>query len=274
MLKKYILYIFFIALTQNSFSVTLKSIFTFSSQIGIVAEGINNSTKSAKFKLANTFIGPKRKSSYRLSIAPVYGFYKINKNHATKVQPKLSTQFNFKHEFTTDRQYKAFFSYGVEYFLHGLNYNSYYFKPDTLQLYDKNFDYTHGLILQELALPLQFRYSFFRENNALFSPYFAVGYQLRFMLPAKLNITQNGNPIKEELVDVTFKNPLFYKNLNSGIYATAGFQKNGINGAKTGFFIELQTKYGFSPYSFYTKYVATSLFTNSVHVAVNIGLKF
>lgn len=217
---------------------------------------------------------PKKKSCYRICIAPVYGFYGINKNHATNTQPKMSAQFNFKHEFGGDRQYKAFFSYGIDYFLHGLNYNSYYFKPDSLQLYNKNFAYQHSLIMQEIALPIQFRYSFLNENNALFSPYVALGYQLRYMLPANLKIAQNGNQIINSAVDVAFKNPLIYKNINSSIFASVGFQKNGINGSKTGFFIELQTKYGFSPYSFYEKYVASSLYINSVHLALNVGVRF
>ena len=45
--------------------------------------------------------------------------------------------FGLKREIKADRSRKTFFTFGIEYFMHGLNYYSYYFRPDTLNIYDK-----------------------------------------------------------------------------------------------------------------------------------------
>ncbi len=210
----------------------------------------------------------------RISFGPVLGLYSINTNHAKTPTQKISALFCFKKEVRCDREYKLFFLFGAEYLIHGLNFKSYYFKPDSLQLYDKTFAYNYSLIIQEINLPLHVKYSFKPENNSLFSPYLMIGYHLRFLLPANVNVSQNGNSVKKDEVDLQFKNPLFYNKLNSFVSASLGFQKNYSAKSNGGFFVELQYRYGFSPYSFQTNYSASSLYINSMHLSLQLGLKF
>ena len=210
----------------------------------------------------------------RFGFGPALSIYSVNTHHAKSPAQKMSALFSLKKEVLCDRNYKFFFLFGVEYFVHGLNFKSYYFKPDSLQLYDKTFPFNYSLVIQELGLPLQVKYSFKRENNTLFSPYLMIGYHLRYLLLANVNVSQNGTSVKKESVDLQFKNPLFYNKLNSFVSLSLGFQKNNINRGVGNFFAEVQYRYGFSPYLFNTNYNASALNINGMHISLQLGLRF
>lgn len=210
----------------------------------------------------------------RLNVGPAIGFYSINTNHAQNPQQRISAIIGFRKEIKVGRDYQTFFLIGVDYFFHGLNFKSYYFKPDSLKLYDKSFGYDYSLLIHELNLPLQFKYLLKRADNNLFSPYITIGYHLRFLLPPSLKISQNGNLIKTDNPDLKFKTPLFYDKLNSFISASLGWQKNSLSNSKGSFFVELNFRYGFSPYFFESNYAASSLYISSTHLSLQLGLKF
>lgn len=172
------------------------------------------------------------------------------------------------------RDYRSFFLLGVDYFFHGLNFQSYYFKPDTIHLYDKSFGYKYSLFIHELNIPMQFKYSFTRENNSLFSPYVMVGYHLRYLLPGTLKITQNGDEVKTDIPNLRFQHRLISNQMNAFFSATFGWQKNNTASSKRGFFMELSYRYGFSAYYFETDYAPTSLLINDGHLALLLGVKF
>ncbi len=211
---------------------------------------------------------------YRFIFGPSIGFYSINKNHAQLSSPKMSALIGFRKEVRCDRQFRTFFLFGVDYFFHGLNFKSYYFKKDSLKLYDKDFAYDYSVIIQEINVPMHVKYSFNRENNSLFSPYVMIGYHLRFLLPAQINVSQNGNSIKKSTEDLDFKNSLFGKKVNCFLSASIGWQKNAINHSKVGFVLEANYRYGFSQYSFQTDYSASSLYINGSHLSFLLGLNF
>jgi hypothetical protein len=210
----------------------------------------------------------------RIFFGPAYGFYQLNKNHAKDPVSKMSALAGFRKEIRCDREFKFFFLFGADYFFHTVGYKSYYFKPDSLKLYDKEYAYDHSLFLHEIQLPLQVKFSFRRENNSVFSPYVMFGYHLRYLLPGTLTISQNGNKVISDAVDVQFKNKLFHNTINSGLNLSVGWQKNSVNNSRGSFMVELNTRYGFSPYFFTEDYAASSLNMNSVHLSLLLGLKF
>jgi hypothetical protein len=210
----------------------------------------------------------------RINFGPVIGFYSINKNHATRPSQKPSLLVGFKREIHLGNEYKTFFLFGIDYFLHGLNFKSYYFDPDSLKIYDKSFSYSYSVVIQELNLPLQVKYLFKREDNSLFSSYVTAGYHLRYLLPGSVKVSQNGNQIIEDQPEIKFKNPLFNEKLNSFASLGVGWQKNSLTSSKGSFFVELNLRYGFSPYYFETSYTASSLYINSLHLSLQLGLKF
>jgi hypothetical protein len=223
------------------------------------------------------FSQPGRKGSgngNRLYFGPVLGFYSINKNHATSPSQKPSAVIGFKREQRIGNDYKTFFLIGAEYFFHGLNFRSYYFDQDTLQLYDKSFGYNYSLFIHELNLPIQFKYLFKRADNSLFSPYVIAGYQLRYLLPGILKVKQNGVLVKDDNPEVVFKNALLTNKMNSFVSLGIGWQKNSLRNSKGSFFVELNGRYGFSSYYFSTNYSASSLYISGTHLVLNLGLKF
>ncbi len=62
-----------------------------------------------------------------------------------------------------------------------------------------------------------------------------IGYHLRYLLPGTLHVSQNGDAVKKDRIDLAFKNPLIYNKINSFISITAGWQKNSLNSSKTSF---------------------------------------
>ncbi|HOZ86142.1 MAG TPA: hypothetical protein PL029_00225 [Bacteroidia bacterium] len=210
----------------------------------------------------------------RISAGPVIGFYSINRNHAKGLFPRPGGMFSYKKEIRFGHDYRTSFLFGFDYFIHGFTFLSYYFTQDTLQLYDKKFNYKYSVLLQEINLPFNVKYSFNRENNSQFTQYFMIGYHLRYLLPADLKVTQNGNTVITDNPQMKFKNHLISEQINAYLSASFGWQKNNTSSAKAGFFIELNYRYGFSPYYFETKYSARALFVNSSHLSLQLGVKF
>lgn len=218
---------------------------------------------------------PKKGNGSRVHFGPALGFYSVNKNHAVNPTGRMSALVGYAREIHIGHQFKTFFLFGADYFVHGLNFRSYYFKPDSLQIYDKSFAYTYSLFIHEINIPMQFKYLFKREDNSIHSPYIAVGYSLRYLLLANLKVSQNGNVLaSDENLDLKFRTPLFYNKLNSFITLALGWQRNSIRNQGLSFYTELNLRYGFSSYYFQKDYAASSLYMNGLHASLQLGVKF
>ncbi len=221
------------------------------------------------------FPGRGSRDSYtRFGIAPVIGFYSLKTPHAISAKPRMSFSAFVKKEWSMDHRNQTFLSIGLEYFLHGVNFKSYYFNQDTLQLYDKSFGYNYHLYIHELNLPIQAKYTFNSTTNSLSTPYISIGYHLRYLAAASLKVDQDGVIQKSGYVDMKFKNPFLSSKINSFVGINFGFQSNKTRNSSTTFFVELSYRYGFSPYYFQENYSASSLYINSSHLSLNIGVGF
>ena len=217
----------------------------------------------------------KSPNATRISFGSSYGFYLINTHHAKMDIQNPSFNFGIRREMKVDREFKTFFAFGIEYFMHGLNYYSYFFKPDSLKLYDKSLmNYKYSLFIHELGLPLQLKILFKRSDNSLFSPYITLGYHLRYLMTSNLLIYKNGELFKKDSPELSFRNSLLGNKLGFFVSGSFGWQKNNLASSKHSFFIELNYKYGFSSYSFQRDYSATSMFINGTHLSLLMGLKF
>lgn len=216
----------------------------------------------------------KQGNGTRFGFGPLVGFYTLKNKHSVQPSAKMSAMVTLKREICVDNNFKGFFLFGLDYLFHGLNYRSYYFKPDSIKLYNKTFDYSYALFIHEINLPLEVKYLFKQEDNSLFSPYVLLAYSLRYLIQGNLTVTENGNFVKKDAPVMKFKTPLFNNKLNSSLTIGAGWQKNSLHSSKGVFFVELNYKYGFSPYYFESAYSASSVFINSGHLNLMIGLKF
>lgn len=215
-----------------------------------------------------------RDSYFRFGIAPVVGFYSLQTKHAVAPKAKMSFSAFAKKEWSIDRRNQTFFSVGLEYFMHGLNYRSYYFDQDTLQLYDKSFAYTYRLNIHEVNIPLQIKFTFNSTTNSLFTPYVSIGYHLRYLAFTSMKIEEDGTSIKSDHVNMKFRNPLISNKLNSFAGLNFGFQNHRTRNNSATFFVELSYRYGFSSFYFKENYSASSLYINSAHLSLNIGIGF
>src|SRR5690606_23449950 len=99
--------------------------------------------------------------------------------------------------------------------------------------------------------------------NKLFSPYFALGYQLRMLLNDQLEVRDASGRVKKDFPGARFRHPLFNDRINAGVHVSLGWQKNAISSSRGAYYIEVDGRYGFSQYYFARDYAASSLYTNS-----------
>jgi hypothetical protein len=186
----------------------------------------------------------------------------------------MSFALAVKQELSLDREHQLFFSAGVEYFLHGASYNSYYFTQDTLQLYTGELNYRYRLFIHELHVPLQMKFCFNSTSNSLFSPYVSAGLHLRYLLTTQLQVDGESSNIRNDFAELKFKNHLLMPRLNSSPGMAFGIQSNPARNKGASFFIEVIYRHGFSSYYFNKPYAANSVFINSGHLLLNLGIGF
>lgn len=201
------------------------------------------------------------------------GIYAPSTKHASGFQSRGAFTAGFMQELRVGRGYQSYFSFGVQYAAQLLAYQSYYFAPGVVQLYDRHMAYDYEVLLQEVQLPLQYKILFKREDNHLFSPYCAAGYFLRLFLPAHVWVAKEGVSVREDSPTPTFNAPLGLRTMNAAASIAIGLQQN--KGKNNGaFYTEVQYKTGFSAFSFQADYAATSVFLRDAQVLLVVGLRF
>ena len=161
----------------------------------------------------------------RIGLSPVIGLYAPNKHITSSVRQKMAFCFSVKEEIKLSKNHRDFLWVGVEYMFHGVNFKSYYFYTDSLQLYTPNRErYTYDITMHEIDFPIQLKHSFTNETNSLSSLYIYGGYCYRWLLASRLKISDNGNDLVNQPEKLTFKNPTFgssnstFLNLGIDIY--------------------------------------------------------
>jgi hypothetical protein len=209
----------------------------------------------------------------RFGISPVLSFYKTNKNHASKAKPGLAFNFSWKEEIRMDKNNQNFLFIGAEYMYHGVNFNSYYFYADSLKLYDtERLKYKYNITVHELNFPIQIKHSFQKETNAVYSSYIFAGYCYRWIVDSHLKVDEDGNALVDQPAFLKFKSPAFNASNSSFLSAGAGFQKNTPL-RHNAVFVELQFRYGLSPFYFNESFAPSSMYINSHCLLLTVGFK-
>ena len=221
-------------------------------------------------QLRNSRRNPRVKT--RIGISPVIGIYKPNKYHTSNSRQKMAFCFSLKEEIRLDKKNREFLMIGIDYMLHGVNFNSYYFYKDSLKLYTGNMNYKYKLTIHEVDFPIQFKHSLQKENNAVFTSYLFAGYCYRWIVASKLIVEENGNEIINQPERLTFKSPAFNPVNSSFFSAGFGFQKNQPLNYRA-VYAELQIRYGLSPFYFSENFAPTSLYTTGHFIYLTVGVK-
>lgn len=208
----------------------------------------------------------------RIGISPVIGLYKTNKNHTSGTKQKMSFCFSVKEELRFNNKNKDFLFFGVDYMMHGVSFNSYYFYADSIKLYNGKMNYQYGLTMHEIDFPIQFKHSFQKETNSIISSYLFGGYCYRWMVASNLKVEKSGEEVVNKSENVTFKLPAFTTKNSSFLSIGLGVQKNTPFKYKA-IFAELQVKYGLSPFYFNEPFSPNSLYTNNHFIYLTVGFK-
>jgi hypothetical protein len=230
---------------------------------------VNFAQEDGGAKLRNDRKNPRVKT--RIGFSPVLGIYKANKRHTSRSSPKMAFNISLKEEIRLDKKNRCFFMFGAEYMMHGVNFNSYYFYDDSLHLYDGDMNTKYKLVVQELNIPLLFKYSMQKETNALTTSYLFGGYCSRWLLGNKLNVN-NGDEKYNQAVALRFKSPAFNATSNSFLCFGAGIQKNTLL-THNAVYAELQFRYGLSPLYFEKSFAPTNLYISNHFLLLTVGFK-
>lgn len=209
----------------------------------------------------------------RIGISPVLGLYFPNSNHTTSARQKMSFCVSIKEEIRLTKHNRDFLWIGAEYMFHGVNFKSYYFYADSLQLYTPERQrFTYDLTFHEIDFPVQLKHSFVKETNTIFSSYVFGGYCYRWLVASQLKVSENGNEIINQAEQVTFKSPAFNPVNSSFLNLGVGFQKNTLL-RHNAVFAELQFKYALSPMQFFESYAPSSMYINGHYIYITVGFK-
>jgi hypothetical protein len=213
-------------------------------------------------------------NGWRYNLGTGLNFYTTNDKHGVDPKQLLNGTFGIRRELRVTRDFKTYLLFGAEYVFHGVNYRSYYFKPDSVKIYDRKYSYNYALSVNEIHIPIEIKYLLRREDNSLFSPYLLFGYHLRYLGPSSLKVTRGDVLYQTDRPDMRFRTFLFSEKINASLCASLGWQVNHLGEGKKCLFVEANFQYGFSDYYFRSDYSASSMYLNCIQVTFNIGAKF
>lgn len=235
--------------------------------VSILVNGQTNEGKALRGNRRNLIV------KTRIGISPVIGIYSPNKNIASGTRQKMAFCFSIKEEITLSKRHRDFLWIGAEYMFHGVNFKSYYFYADSLQLYTPDRKrFTYDITMHEIDFPIQLKHSFTNETNSLSSLYIYGGYCYRWLLASRLTVSENGNEMINQSEKLVFKNPAFNSSNSSFLNLGIGFQKNNVK-KKRAVFAELQFKYALSPLQFSESFTPSSMYFNGHFIYITIGFK-
>lgn len=208
----------------------------------------------------------------RIGLSPIIGLYKANKNHTSNTKQKTAGAISVKEEIRLDKKNRCFLMAGAEYIYHGVTFNSYYFQKDSIQFYNKSMAAQYNLVIHELDIPLQLKYSFKKETNSVFSGYIFGGYCSRWLLKNNLTVNNNGEQVFNDKTNLQFKIPLFTKTNNSFLSGGLGIQRNHLLN-NNAVFAEIQFRYGLSPLSLQEDFMPSNLTISNHFIFLTIGFK-
>lgn len=213
------------------------------------------------------------KKSTRIFAGLGAGVYAPSTKHAVGFKSRGAFVAGFMREMKVGRGFQSFFAFGFNYTAQIISYQSYYFEPGTIKLYDRSMGFNYRLTVNELNLPIQYKILFNRADNHPFSFYATGTYYLRYFLPASLKVSNQEATIKQGSPDIQFNVPLGSNKLNSGAGIGVGLQQNAKK-QKGSIYAEISWRYNFSAYSIIADYTASSVFLQDAQLILLLGLRF
>lgn len=214
-----------------------------------------------------------RKVLVRMYAGPVLAFYHNNEDYTINTHSRMSVNTGIRFEYMINGYNSICMA--PEYLTHSLSFDSYYFAPGQLELYDKSFPYTHTVRLHEAQLPFLFKYNFTKENDKIMNGYLLAGWGYRYILDGESTITQvnNSSITWNGKIDATMEYHLLSPHDGSMLLAGGGFERNYQNEHR-GIYGELLFKYGLSRFNYPGSGTTVPFFIKDSFLCINLGYKF
>ena len=216
----------------------------------------------------------KRRPKTRIEAGLVFGMLENDKHYTNTSQVKSGYTLGVKEEIPVLR--KSAFMLGFDFYKQTLSFNSYFFAPGQSFLYDPTLEiYNHTLSIDEVHIPVEFKFSFKPESKNKRTYYGMFGWVYRLLLydNALVINTQTGRFIYEGQNNLNYTYSLFANTGSSIIELGLGHQRNGLKNGNA-FYWEIDYKYGISP----IHYTGNNMGSNDVIFTLNtftikVGIK-
>lgn len=217
---------------------------------------------------------------YRLSFAPVVGFYKNHQYHTINNKALPGFIGSFKVEWFSGK--RSNLMGGIDFYSQGFTFRGYYSAPGNTYEFDQTYAYTHTVSIQEVNMPLLIKTTFISEPDYYVSSYFAGGIVPRYILRSYNLIVNDSTGVtmldgkgkvdfEHSIGDLPLIPPV--KKLNGFIYLGVGAQYNFRGSAKALFF-ELTYKYGLSRFNYHGYNNSNDLYIRNSNLSFNFGIRF
>lgn len=210
---------------------------------------------------------------FRFYGGPVLAFYNNDPDYTINTKARASFTLGGRMEYLFNG-YNSI-TVGAEYVTHALGFDSYFFNPGQLPVYDKTFPYHHNVRLHEVHVPLLAKFNFIKENDQPFNAYVLAGCSYRYIFSSYAIITSNINGAYAWTgnIHADMEYPLIVRSGSSLLVAGFGTERN-FQPQRTAAYIELQYKFGLSRFRYEGSGTAREFFIKDSFLAVNIGYKF
>jgi hypothetical protein len=213
---------------------------------------------------------------YQTSIAagPVLSFYQLNAKHTSGKKSGAAFTALVRCNFRLNRS--ASINLGVQYLFHSNHFNSYYFPDSTIQLYDKNFNYTYENRFQDVSFPIGLKLKLINNKQKESCLYTELTWALkkRFASNVQINSSLYGNSVYDNKAGNDFRSRYIADRTGSTIALGFGFDKN-FTDKKSGWFIGLTYCYTLNTFYYYrTANMPKNLYQIESFLWLTAGFRF
>jgi hypothetical protein len=180
----------------------------------------------------------------------VFGFASVPAPYSNYVNGvSASTGYTFGLIEEIPVQKRCYVDIGIEILQDGVSFNSYYFAPGASFLYDGVEPYSHDISMNEIQVPVLFKFPLGPLDRKYRSIYMTVGGKFRYISYTNSTVTNDSNGYLkfEGEKDVTSLYKLFSPFGSSILEISMGYQRNTMKKIKRGWYMNLEYDYGISP---------------------------
>jgi len=180
----------------------------------------------------------------------VFGFASVSgiySNYVSGISASTGYTFGLIEEIPVQK--RSYIEVGFEILEDQVKFNSYFFAPGASFLYDNNLIYAHDIVMNEIQIPVLYKFPLGPIDRKGRSIYATFGAKFRFLSYSNSSVTNDstGNLTYEGQKDVTYLYRLFSPFGSPIFEASIGYQRNTKKKKKRGWYMNLEYNYGLSP---------------------------